>query len=80
MIKLENYGYAMGSPFHQELISSGAGGMSNGSNVNIMGGNEQGLSPPYSNQSPHSVQSNLALSPHAYLGKLKIKQFVVKNS
>lgn len=36
---------------------------------NVIGGHEQGLSPPYSNQSPHSVQSNLALSPHAYLGK-----------
>lgn len=31
---------------------------------------EQGLSPPYSNQSPpHSVQSNMALSPQAYIGK-----------
>lgn len=31
---------------------------------------EQGLSPPYSNQSPpHSVQSNMALSPQAFIGK-----------
>lgn len=31
---------------------------------------EQGLSPPYSNQSPpYSVQSNMALSPHGYISK-----------
>lgn len=32
---------------------------------------DQGLSPPYSNSQspPHSVQSNLALSPQAYIGK-----------
>lgn len=37
-------------------------------NVNNMG--DQGLSPPYSNQSPpYSVQSNIALSPQAYIGK-----------
>lgn len=39
-------------------------------NVNNMG--DQGLSPPYSNQSPpHSVQSNIALSPQGYIGKEK---------
>lgn len=72
MIKLENYGYSMGSPFHQEMMSGAAGnnGLMNGPNGhNGMGGHEQGLSPPYSNQSPpHSVQSNMALSPHAYMG------------
>lgn len=32
---------------------------------------DQGLSPPYSNSQspPHSVQSNLALSPQGYIGK-----------
>ena len=33
---------------------------------------ESGLSPPYSNQSPpHSVQSNMALSPQGYIGKCR---------
>lgn len=75
MIKMENYGYSMGSPFHQELMNSNQGGGNNGLNGNnVMGGHEQGLSPPYSNQSPpHSVQSNMALSPHAYMGKCSHK-------
>lgn len=103
---MESYGYSVGSPFHQDLMSNGGqlsnnnnnpnnnqntmtttntnvttnGGISNSnsnssssnsnsnSNSSLLGGHDQGLSPPYSNQSPHSVQSNLALSPHAYLG------------
>ena len=33
---------------------------------------DQGLSPPYSNQSPpYSVQSNMALSPQGYLSMKK---------
>lgn len=97
MIKLDNYGYSMGSPFQQELLNgqgqgqglgmngngqrNGPGGGGGGGVVGLcqlsgltQAGNgnshEQGLSPPYSNQSPpHSVQSSLALSPHAYLGE-----------
>lgn len=70
MIKMENYGYSMGSPFHQELMNGNQTGNNGLNGNNVMGGHEQGLSPPYSNQSPpHSVQSNMALSPHAYLGK-----------
>ena len=74
MIKLENYGYSMGSPFHQEMNGmAGQNGMCGPNGHNGMGGHEQGLSPPYSNQSPpHSVQSNMALSPHAYMGKFGI--------
>lgn len=36
--------------------------------VHSMG--DQGLSPPYSNSQspPHSVQSNIALSPQGYIG------------
>lgn len=88
MIKLDNYGYSMGSPFQQELLNGQALGMGGGRGTNTMcglgaglpnGGHEQGLSPPYSNQSPpHSVQSSLALSPHAYLGKL-CSNFAKKN-
>jgi len=95
MIKLDNYGYSMGSPFQQELLNGQGLGMNgNGQRNGVgpgvlpgglcgMGGltgagngnsHEQGLSPPYSNQSPpHSVQSSLALSPHAYLGEFKFR-------
>lgn len=63
-VNFDNYGYTMGSPF-QDLMNAQRGVQ----NVNNMG--EQGLSPPYSNQSPpHSVQSNIALSPQAYIGML----------
>lgn len=90
MIKLDNYGYSMGSPFQQELLNGQALGMGGGRGTNTMcglgpglangGGHEQGLSPPYSNQSPpHSVQSSLALSPHAYLGELQIGISVIRN-
>uniref|UniRef100_A0A1B0DGM5 LNR domain-containing protein n=1 Tax=Phlebotomus papatasi TaxID=29031 RepID=A0A1B0DGM5_PHLPP len=58
-INFENYGYSLGSPF-PEMIQSQRGGIQIG---------DQGLSPPYSNHSPpHSVQSNLALSPQGYVG------------
>lgn len=61
-MNLENYGYSMGSPF-QDLINTQR---ANAQNVQI---GDQGLSPPYSNQSPpHSVQSNIALSPQGYIG------------
>lgn len=57
-INLDNYGYSMSSPFG-EMMAPQRGQMG-----------EQGLSPPYSNQSPpHSVQSNMALSPQAFIGK-----------
>lgn len=68
-INFDNYGYTMGSPYQDLIINQRSIG-----NVSNMG--EQGLSPPYSNQShqspPHSVQSNIALSPHGYIGKLSI--------
>lgn len=52
----------MGSPF-QDLMS--AQRSTPGTHIG-----DQGLSPPYSNQSPpHSVQSNIALSPQGYIGK-----------
>lgn len=63
-INLDNYGYSMGSPFGEMLAPQRAGGPQS-----VQMG-DQGLSPPYSNQSPpHSVQSNLALSPQGYIGK-----------
>lgn len=63
-INFDNYGYTMGSPF-QDMIST----QRSTPNVHI---GDQGLSPPYSNQSPpHSVQSNIALSPQGYIGSGK---------
>uniref|UniRef100_A0A182NDN9 Notch n=1 Tax=Anopheles dirus TaxID=7168 RepID=A0A182NDN9_9DIPT len=51
------------------LASNGMGAASNNlmhTTMHTMG--ENGLSPPYSNQSPpHSVQSNMALSPQGYI-------------
>lgn len=65
-MNLDNYGYSMGSPFG-EMIAPQRGGPQS-----VQMG-EQGLSPPYSNQSPpHSVQSNLALSPQGYIGTCKL--------
>lgn len=62
-MNFDNYGYTMGSPF-QDLMNA----QRNVPNVNNIG--DQGLSPPYSNQSPpYSVQSNVALSPQGYIGK-----------
>lgn len=44
------------------LVGGGVGGVGNGAPPT--------LSPPYSNQSPpHSVQSNMSMSPQAYIGK-----------
>lgn len=64
-VNFDNYGYTMGSPFQDLIINQRSIG-----NVSNMG--DQGLSPPYSNQSPpHSVQSNIALSPQAYIGKFQ---------
>lgn len=64
-MNFDNYGYTMGSPF-QDLMNA----QRNVPNVNNIG--DQGLSPPYSNQSPpYSVQSNVALSPQGYIGKQK---------
>lgn len=61
-INFDNYAYTMGSPF-QDLMS--AQRSTPGTHIG-----DQGLSPPYSNQSPpHSVQSNIALSPQGYIGK-----------
>lgn len=67
-INFDNYGYTMsGSPF-QDMMSTQR---STPGSVHNMAG-EQGLSPPYSNQSPpHSVQSNMALSPQGYIGKFR---------
>lgn len=67
-INLDNYGYSMSSPFG-EMMAPQRGQMG-----------EQGLSPPYSNQSPpHSVQSNMALSPQAYIGK-NVFQVVISSA
>lgn len=53
----------MGNPF-PEFIQTPCSGTSS---VHL---GDHGLSPPYSNHSPpHSVQSNLALSPQGYIGK-----------
>lgn len=63
-VNFDNYGYSMGGSPFQDLMNT----QRSAPNVNNMG--EQGLSPPYSNQSPpYSVQSNIALSPQAYIGK-----------
>lgn len=65
-VNFDNYGYTMGSP-NQDLIFN----QRSIGNVSSMG--DQGLSPPYSNQSPpHSVQSNIALSPQGYIGKFHL--------
>lgn len=46
----------------------GNGGLIGAGNMQLV--NDQGLSPPYSNHSPpHSVQSNVALSPPGCIGK-----------
>lgn len=64
-VNFDNYGYTMGGSPFQDLMNT----QRSVPNVNNMG--EQGLSPPYSNQSPpYSVQSNIALSPQGYIGKL----------
>lgn len=72
-VNFDNYGYTMGSSF-QDLMNT-----QRVQNVNNMG--DQGLSPPYSNQSPpYSVQSNAALSPQGYIGKLhRHLPFLVKS-
>lgn len=58
----ENYGFAL-----KDLISTQR------STPSVHMG-DQGLSPPYSNQSPpHSVQSNIALSPQEYIGKCNLE-------
>lgn len=60
----ENYGFAA----FKDLISTQR------STPSVHMG-DQGLSPPYSNSNqspPHSVQSNIALSPQEYIGKLKL--------
>ena len=67
-INSDKYGYSVGSPY-PELLHPQRGP----TNVQM---SEQGLSPPYSNQSPpHSVQSNMALSPQGYIGKVLKKAF-----
>lgn len=61
-MKFDDYGYSTGSPYGAELMNGKRGPNS----VQI---GDQGLSPPYSNQSPpHSVQSSLTLSPQGYIG------------
>lgn len=63
-INFDNYGYTMGSTTFPDLMINQRC-INNGHNMG-----DQGLSPPYSNQSPpHSVQSNIALSPQGYIGK-----------
>lgn len=73
-INLDNYGYSMGgaatgnTPFQDLIMNQRGAGAATMMHAMHMG--ESGLSPPYSNQSPpHSVQSNLALSPQGYIGK-----------
>lgn len=68
-INFDNYGYTSGSPY-QDLCSNQRSAPS----TQTYG--EQVLSPPYSNQSPpHSVQSNIALSPQGYFGKYTLCHF-----
>lgn len=63
-VNFDNYGYTMGGSPFEDLINT----QRSVPNVSNMG--EQGLSPPYSNQSPpYSVQSNIALSPQGYIGR-----------
>lgn len=77
-INLDNYGYSMGgagtgnTPFQDLLMNQRGNAAANMMHaMHAMG--ESGLSPPYSNQSPpHSVQSNLALSPQGYIGKFSV--------
>lgn len=58
----DNYGYAMSNAFPEQIIHP---------NGPRSVGSSEGLSPPYSNQSPpYSVQSNSAMSPQ-YISKLK---------
>ena len=60
-INMDNYGYSVGNQY-PEIVTQNIGPVSD-----LV--SEQGLSPPYSNQSPpYSVQSNIALSPHGYIG------------
>ncbi|TMW40668.1 hypothetical protein DOY81_014252 [Sarcophaga bullata] len=56
MIKMENYGYSMGSPFHQELMN-GNQNAANGLNGNNLRFNRFSLS-------PCQVKTSLATSPH----------------
>jgi Notch 1 len=61
-LNMDNYGYTLGNHFPELILQH------RGPHSIHMG--DQGLSPPYSNQSPpHSVQSNIALSPQGYIGK-----------
>jgi len=61
---IDNYGYSMGQYQDMSMVPQRGGPQS----VHSMG--DQGLSPPYSNSQspPHSVQSNIALSPQGYIG------------
>lgn len=69
---IDNYGYSMGQYQDISMVPQRGGPNS----VHSMG--DQGLSPPYSNSQspPHSVQSNIALSPQGYTGK---KIFAIQN-
>lgn len=59
----DNYGYSLNNPFPEHVIQQGG--------PRSVVSSDQGLSPPYSNQSPpYSVQSNMVLSPHGYMSEL----------
>jgi Notch 1 len=65
---VENYGYSINNPFPEHMIQQGGP-------RSVMSSSDQGLSPPYSNQSPpYSVQSNMALSPHGYISMKNIEK------
>jgi hypothetical protein len=58
----ESYGYSVNNPFPDNVIQQGG--------PRSVISSDQGLSPPYSNQSPpYSVQSNMVLSPQGYISK-----------
>ena len=59
---MDNYGHSVGNQY-PEIVTQNIGPVSD-----LV--SEQGLSPPYSNQytPPYSVQTNIALSPHGYIG------------
>lgn len=57
----ESYGYSLSNPFPDHAMQQGG--------PRSVISSEQGLSPPYSNQSPYSIQSSMALSPHGYISE-----------
>lgn len=62
----DSFGYSMNNTFPDQMMQQ--------SGPRSVVSSDQGLSPPYSNQSPpYSVQSNMVLSPHGYISEYSIK-------